>query len=69
MLLACTSGDSKKKTGSCLIALSEFFSMAAYKTLMLLRYALSKIDIALTAKAKSCLSYSHEYCSTTSSRI
>lgn len=51
-----------KNACSYRVALSEFFSMAAYKTLMLLRYVLSRIDIALTAKAKSCLPYSCEYC-------
>lgn len=60
MLSARTSSDSKK----CLFMshCSTFFSMAAYKTLMLLRYVLSRIDSALTDKAKSCLPYSCEYC-------
>lgn len=49
-------------TFSYLIALSEFFSMTAYKSLTLLRYAQSRINIALTATAKSCLLYFPEYC-------
>lgn len=49
-------------TFSYLIALSEFFSMTAYKSLTLLRYAQSRINIALTATAKSCLLYFAEYC-------